>query len=538
MNPCTRGRVAPHSRAALGLLAACVALASCSGGMTDRRDDVVVRATSIADVYTARTTPAGELTTRDLAPSPRPREAITSDDYFAIKLEDIYAHGLFERAREGRAPEYGNIALVAEVGGIVPPDLDCSLVPEAELEFSLGSSESSNARTPGNCAFKTVVAINPVFNDAHANLSSAFITPPFRSNNQPLEFRFIMAELRDTELAQKIVDWVSDMTGIGPEENARTWQQRLINAGFSAVHWLLDRASKPTYLLEFSTDFVPVETVEGAVPQNLLMNADFVLVGVPRDTETTPSSVIQASEQLIFRDGRLLWREGGDEYRESPYVVFKVVRFSRYPGPLPLDLTELARELRRSDIRRDQRERGLDLVDDLQREGTLNETEGAFLRRAVTWLADTAELIESAEEGVDRVPLALSALPVAYAAELAPIEVLEELHDAVEQLQGSIYEDFGQTPGIRQGECVAFRDLNQRAARAFEEVRPDVVTAFESLQIRRSQLARARDSRTPEQSAEFDAIMSVEALLDGRLRDLPETLAEPSCPGMREAWEE
>ena len=485
-----------------------VVASACSGGMTDRRDDVVVRGTSIADVYTARTTPNGDVTTRDMAPSPRPREAITSDDYFAIKLEDIYAHGLFERAREGRAPEYGNIALVAELNGIVPPDLDCALIPEADLEFSLGGAEVSNARSPGSCAYKTVVAINPVFNDAHATLSSAFITPPFRPNNAPVEFRFIMAELRDTELAQKIVDWVSDMTGVGPEENPRTWQQRLINVGFSAVHWLLDRAAKPTYLLEFSTDFVPVETVEGAVPQNLLMNADFVLIGVPSDREDTPSSVVQASESLMFRDGRLLWREGGDEYRESPYVVFKVVRFSRYPGPLPVDLTDLARDLRRPSEGRDVlRDEALDALDGLQREGTLNETEGAFLRYAVDWLASTSSLLEIAEGGVAPIPLGLSELPPAYAQELAFLDVLEELEGATETLEQTIYEEFGQTPGLRQGECIAFRDLQGRVSRAFDAARPDVVTAFESLQIRRAQLARQGDRRTASQEDEFDALM-------------------------------
>ena len=153
-------------------------------------------------------------------------------------------------------------------------------------------------------------------------------------------------------------------------------------------------------MLEFSTDFVPVETVDGSVPQNLLMNADFVLVGVPDDTSELPSSVLQAAEQLVFRDGRLLWRDGGDEYRESPYVVFKVVRFSRYPGPLPLDLTELARELRRTDRHDELAGRGLDLVDLLQRDGTLNETEGAFLRRSVTWLSEAALLADQAERGV------------------------------------------------------------------------------------------------------------------------------------------
>ena len=527
-----------NASTSVALAALFVSMLGCSGGLTDRRDDVMVRATSIADVYTVRTTPTGEVTTRDLAPSPRPREAITSDDYFAIKLEDIYAHGLFERARQGAAPEYGNIALVAEIGGIVPRDIACDLLPESSVDFSLGSSESSNARTPGPCAFKTVVAINPVFNDAHANLSSAFITPPFRTANAPLEFRFIMAELRDVELARQIVEWASSMAGIGPEENAVTWQQRLINAGFSAVHWLLDRAAKPTYLLEFSTDFVPVETVEGSVPQNLLMNADFVLVGIPDDTSELPSSVLQAAEQLVFRDGRLLWRDGGDEYRESPYVVFKVVRFSRYPGPLPLDLTELARELRRTDRHDELAGRGLDLVDMLQRDGTLNETEGAFLRRSVAWLSEAALLADQAERGVVEHPsAAVLSLPPLFAEGLAPLALLDALAQTVERLNTQIYEDFGQTPGIRQGECIGFVDLNQRLAAAYARLRPDVVHTFESLQIRRSQLARSQAGMSSEQAAEFDALRQAEPTLQARLERLPETLTESSCPGMREAWE-
>ena len=64
------------------------------------------------------------------------------------------------------------------------------------------------------------------------------------------------------------------------------------------------------------------------------------------------------------------------------------------------------------------------------------------------------------------------------------------------------------------------------------------MTAFESLQIRRAQLARQGDRRTASQEDEFDALMRVEPLLDGRLRALPEALPDMACPGMREAWEE
>ncbi|MDX9724612.1 MAG: hypothetical protein RBU37_27940, partial [Myxococcota bacterium] len=50
-------------------------LASCSASPT-----------SVRALYTLRSVD-GHLQTRDIAPDPKPREAITGDDYFQIKLE-------------------------------------------------------------------------------------------------------------------------------------------------------------------------------------------------------------------------------------------------------------------------------------------------------------------------------------------------------------------------------------------------------------------------------------------------------------------
>ena len=89
-----------------------------------------------------------------------------------------------------------------------------------------------------------------------------------------------------------------------------------MNIGFSAVSWLLDYAAQPTYVFEMTTDFVPVETVEGAQPQSLLMGGNFVLVGITPDPRV-PSGALKASEQLVFNSGRLYWKDTHEEYRLS-----------------------------------------------------------------------------------------------------------------------------------------------------------------------------------------------------------------------------
>ena len=54
-----------------------------------------------------------------------------------------------------------------------------------------------------------------------------------------------------------------------------------------------------------------------------------------------------AGRDLVYNSGRLYHRDTGSEYREGPYIIFKVVRQSRYPGELPINLARMNREIER-----------------------------------------------------------------------------------------------------------------------------------------------------------------------------------------------
>lgn len=505
-------------------------LLSCGGGTTQRRDDVRVTPNSINDYYTVRSQEDGSITTRDLPPTPPPREAITRDDYFAVKLEHIYMGGLFERLMDPEN-EYGNLAIIAEIGGIIPDGIDCNLVPEEELGFALADEGESNSIAPSRCAYKTVVQINPAFNDSHATFDSAFISPPFRTSNRPLELRFIMAELHDLDLARRVVNWLETAVARVTPGDAGGWQQEAVDAGFSAVNYLLDYAAKPGYVFEMTTDFVPVETVEGGVPQNLLMQSDFVIVGLPT---TGPPSALLASEALFFNSGRLYYRATREEYRESPYVVFRVVRFGRFPGRLPVNVPDIVRDMRRAEDPMEVQSGIEDLIDNLQYSRLVNETEGTLLRQTLDWVAETAPAIRRLDdEGPFEVPALLADVPPALREGLLPLDDLEEVSEQIDYLDRRLYANFGQTPGFMQDECVALRRFTQEGADAYADVLPDVVRAFEALQIRRSQLQMAGDGRSADEEREYELLRSIEPSLSDRIRGLPGVLAEPDCPALR-----
>jgi hypothetical protein len=72
--------------------------------------------------------PDGSVGLRDLPPTPRPRESITTDDYFGIKLEHIYAGGMLGR-------NVGNLAIIAQIAGIIPDGVRCEELSTDALGF-------------------------------------------------------------------------------------------------------------------------------------------------------------------------------------------------------------------------------------------------------------------------------------------------------------------------------------------------------------------------------------------------------------------
>lgn len=497
----------------------------------------VMPGVGIRDYFTVRALQDGTVNTRDLAPTPRPREAITSDDYFGIKLEHVYAGNMLGR-------NVGNLAIIAQIGGIVPDGQTCQELSdvEAKLGFKPSAQQVSSRHASQECQFKSVVQVNPVFRDAHATFDSAFITPPFRTGNDPLRLQFTIAQLNDAELAKKIVDWSKKRLEEAQSADVfkvNELQKEMINIGFTAVNYLLDYAAEPTYVFEMTTDFVPVETVEGGQPQNLLMGGNFVLVGMT-DNARVPGGALAAKGKLIYKSGRLYWKDTQDEYRESPYVVFNVVRFSRYPTNLPVNLARVQRQVRRGESPDDIVRGAKSTVLDLQDARMLNETEGTMMLDTFDWYARATRLSSRFEGGsaaASPSPMlqGLAQVNAPAAAGLAGIEELSETSKLVNRLQERLFTNYGQTPGFRQDECITIRSMTQALAEGYKERRPGLQTAFENLQIRRGQLQRMA-SRNASQNAELDALLQLEPTLGDMLKQLPEVLPEPACPQLRQAY--
>ncbi|MBU6161636.1 MAG: hypothetical protein KGO50_10970, partial [Myxococcales bacterium] len=290
-----------------------------------------------------------------------------------------------------------------------------------------------------------------------------------------------------------------------------------------------------TQVFDMTTDFVAVETVQDStVPQNLLIAGDFIIVGA-REGGTLISAMV-AAEQLYFNSGRLYWTANNEEYRDAAYMVFKVVRFSRYPGALPFSLESINREVRGgaspgqlvSDAQR--------TLLELQEATMLNETEGDLLYNLLDWYANTASVAQRLDEGdygADDIPLAWSEVPPALVAGLLPLEDLASAADSMRTLEDRLFANYGSTPGFRQAECVAIRSLTQGLADRYRAARPEVVTAFENLQLAR--LALQRDNaRTPEEEAQFNVLRQIEPSVVELVNRLPETLTEPECPALRD----
>ena len=541
---------------ACSVVAVAVALTACAGNPDTSSGLTVHDGVGITDFFTVRSTPDGDVTTRDVAPTPRPREAITTDDYFGIKLEHIYAGGLTGR-------EVGNLAIITSIDGIIPDGVRCEELPEAEMEFGLSDQQTDNATSHSShdCAFKSIVQLNPVFRDSHATFDSVFITPPFRTGTEELSLQFIMAQLNDVTLARQIVDWVQErteqLTGSGVLD-VTAWQSELINIGFTAVNYLLNRAAEPSYVFELTTDFIPVETVEGAQPQNLLMGGDFVVVGM---TETSPiRGGLMATDQLVFNSGRLYWQGSGEEYTDTPYVVFKVVRYSRYPNALPdeLSLSQVNRDVRRGLSPDEVEAETRDIILTLQDAHIMNETEGEMLLDMFEWYAEAAIVRDRLDEDeyeeewqeTGAAPMMLSALPPVTLAGFLNLEDVEEAAELMRQLEDRFYANYGQTPGLRQDECVTLTSITQDLADLYREAVPDLLSAYENMALRRYQLSQ--ESRLSDgEEEELDALVQAEPGVLSTITSLPgcenynppqvsecdyDAFPEPICPEMRQAY--
>ena len=498
----------------------------------------IVRPTvGIRNYFTVRALQDGSVNTRDLAPTPRPREAITSDDYFGIKLEHVYAGNMLGRS-------VGNLAIIAQIGGIIPDGQSCQELTDVEdkLGFKPSAQQISSRHASQECQFKSVVQVNPVFRDAHATFDSAFITPPFRTGNDPLRLQFTIAQLNDVELAKKIVDWSKKRLEEAQSADffkVNELQKEMINIGFTAVNYLLDYAAKPTYVFEMTTDFIPVETVEGGQPQSLLMGGNFVLVGMT-DNPRVPGGALAAKGKLIYKSGRLYWKDTQDEYRESPYVVFNVVRFSRYPTTLPVNLARVQRQVRRGESPDDIVRGAKSTVLDLQDARMLNETEGTMMLDTFDWYARATRLSAQFDGSVSAQTASpmlqgLAQVNAPLAASFAGVEELKDASKLVTRLNDRLFANYGQTPGFRQDECITIRSMTQALAEGYNDRRPGLQAALENLLRRRGELQR-QASRTAAENAEFDAMWQIEPTLQEVVTELPEVLPEPACPQLRPAY--
>jgi hypothetical protein len=221
-------------------------------------------------------------------------------------------------------------------------------------------------------------------------------------------------------------------------------------------------------------------------------------------------------------------------------VVFNVVRFSRYPTDLPVNLARVQRQVRRGESPDDIVRGAKSTVLDLQDSRMLNETEGTMMLDTFDWYARATRLAaqfdgEGAAQATAPLLQGLAQVNAPAAASLAGLVELNDTSKLVTRLQDRLFANYGQTPGFRQDECITIRTMTQALAEGYKERRPSLKTAFENLQIRRAALQR-QASRTPAQNAELDAMIQLEPTLQEMVTKLPEVLPEPACPQLRQAY--
>lgn len=498
----------------------------------------------IRDYYTMRSVD-GSLTTRDVKPEPRPREAITGDDYFQLKLEHIYIG-------EALGRDVGNVAIISQVSGVLPPTIKCNELSVDDLGFDLNTRERANQARSASCAFKHVVAVNPVFAQGHVTFDSAFISPPFRMGQRPVGLRFMIAQLNDVELARQLLQWgeeqLNSLSEWGLAELDLTqWQSKLIDIGFTVANYILDYAATPDYVFEFQTDFVPIETVGGVdTPQNLFMGGDFVIVGFPNNDDEEaqkdrPTGALLMSEKLVFDSGRLYWKGSKKEFRDGPYIIFKVVRESRYPSQLPVALAKINRELERGADAAQMSDIARTTILDLQDAHMLNETEGRYLLDLIGWFTETRAL-EASLEGqafenkrpeASEWPAAMQNVPPVIGSELVLLDQLALAKGALERLDQRIYANYARNPGMWQAECVAIRDLTQGLSDSYRKLRPAAERAYEDLTLERARLEKEGTKLSADQQAKLEEMRNAEIWAKRLSDDLPEELVEPKCPALR-----
>ncbi|OIP37973.1 MAG: hypothetical protein AUK47_12705 [Deltaproteobacteria bacterium CG2_30_63_29] len=480
----------------------------------------------------------GRLTTRDARPSDRPREAITGDDYFQIKLEHIYMGTELGR-------DVGNLAIVTQIEGVLPDGISCKELDLTDLGLKLNERERNTGRSSNMCAFKHVVSINPVFSNGHATFDSAFITPPFRMGRKPVGLRFIVAQLNDTELARQILEWGQDqlnnLSSWGLDElNMTLWQSKLVDIGFTLANYILDYASQPDYVFEYETDFVPIETVADVdSPQNLFMGGDYMIVGFPHTEEVAKVGAVGMAEQLVFDSGRLNWKATKEEYRDGAYIIFKVVRESRYPGELPVNLAKVSRSIERGNTPAELAKTTKNLVLDMQDARILNETEGAYLKDLIAWFTEASVLeieLEAAIKGQRQEqaqwPMQMRDVGMAIGPDLSMLQTLALTKGTLETLDERIFLNYAKSPGMWQAECVAVRGVTQGLADNYRKLYPKVKTSVEDLKLARLELDR-KVKRTPTEDTKRQQLSDTEVWADREFDGLPTELQEPECPALR-----
>lgn len=500
----------------------------------------VAEGVGIRDFTTVRSVD-GTVQTRDVLPEPRPREAITGDDYFRLKLEHMYIG-------EELGREVGNVAVITQIDGVLPKQVKCSeLDVKTELGMDLDTRERNNIAQLDKCAYKHVVAINPVFRNGHVAFDSAYISPPFRMGREPVELRFMISQLNDVELARMLLSWgqeqLNNLSSWGLEELDLTqWQAKLVDIGFTVANYILDYAAKPDYVFDFQTAFVPIETVGGVTtPQNLFMGGDFVIAALPpreRDGEGN-AGALWMTDHLIFDSGRLYHRDSREEYREAAYIVFKVERQSRFPGELPVALEQISRSLERGRSADEVATMARNIVLDLQDARVLNETEGAYLKDMVGWFAEARSAEGRLKKALDgqrsepgSVPVQLREVGAALAPDLALVDEVARSGRLMQDL-ARIYDNYSRSPGMMQAECIVIRNVTQGIADSYGRLRPTLMRAYEDLQMQRNALDRKAKRSAPEDER-LQAMLDAESWLARQLDGLPEQLAAPQCPALRD----
>ena len=503
---------------------------------------VVREGVGIRDYYTLRSVD-GSLQTRDVKPEPRPREAISGDDYFQVKLESIYIGKALGR-------DVGNLAIISEIEGILPPEVSCNEIDVADLGFKLEERERHSHAFSSRCSYKHVVALNPVFQDGHTTFDSRFISPPFRMGKREIGLRFIIGQLNDVEMARMLLQWsqeqLNNLDDWGIDQFSMTkWQSKLVDIGFTVANYIIDYAAKPDYVFDFQTDFVPIESVGGvSSPQNLLMGGDFVIVGfantkAEEGEEIEKAGALEMADRLVFDSGRLYWKGSKKPFEDGPYIIYKVVRQSRYPRELPVSLAKINRLVERGESPDDVTKSARGIVLDLQDANMLNETEGRYYLDVFDWYAhargvlNELEKIDEGEQLNDKSawPVQLQTLPAGLAVELAVLDKVAQAQRSLNKVQERVYDKYSMTPGITIAECTQIQSVTDKMVDVSEKLKDKAQQAHDQLAIRRQAL-QTKEKRTPTEESELQALIDAELWASGLA--FGESFPEPRCPSLRD----